>query len=185
MVRPVTDAVLRPGDVLRINVWRHPELSGEFVVATDSSLVHPVYQVVKVAGVPVGVVKERLRVLLTAYEQDAHLAIEPLFSVSVEGEVRQPNLYRLAQGTTIAQAIALAGGPTETGRLDKVHLIRRDGEIAVDLAGGYSRFEGLPVLSGDQVVVGRRSGFNFVRDIVVPVASLTGAVAAIIYASRR
>jgi hypothetical protein len=69
--------------------------------------------------------------------------------------------------------------------LDKVHLIRRDGEIAVDLAGGYSRFEGLPVLSGDQVVVGRRSGFNFVRDIVVPVASLTGAVAAIIYASRR
>jgi len=46
------DPALRPGDVLRINVWRHPELSGDFVVAPDSTLVDPVYQVVKVAGHP-------------------------------------------------------------------------------------------------------------------------------------
>jgi protein involved in polysaccharide export with SLBB domain len=64
------DPVLRPGDALRVNVWRHPEMSGEFIVAPDSTLVHPLYQVVKVAGAPLPVVKERLRGLLAAYEQD-------------------------------------------------------------------------------------------------------------------
>lgn len=44
------DPVLRPGDALRINVWGHPVLSGDFAVAPDSTLVHPVYQAVKVAG---------------------------------------------------------------------------------------------------------------------------------------
>ena len=34
-----TDAVLRPGDALRITVWNHPELSGDFAVAPDSALV--------------------------------------------------------------------------------------------------------------------------------------------------
>ena len=184
-VRPLTDPVLRPGDQLRITVWRHPDLSGEFMVGTDSTLVHPVYQVVKVAGVPLPVVKERLRGMLVTYEQDVQLVIEPLFAVTVAGEVRQPNLYRLPQGTTIAQAIALAGGPTEQGRLDKVRLIRRDNEITVDLARGYSRYEALPIASGDQVLVARRRDFNLLRDGILPVASLTAAVAAVITARRR
>lgn len=183
--QPPNDPVLRPGDVVRINVWRHPEMSGEFVVATDSTLVHPLYQVLKVAGTPLPVVKERFRLLLATYEQEVQLVIEPLFPVTVAGEVRQPNLYRLPQGTTFAQAIALAGGPTDLGRLDKVRVIRRDGEIAIDLAGGYSRYEALAIASGDQVLVARRSGFNFIRDVVLPVTSLTGAVAAVLVYSRR
>jgi len=176
--------VLRPGDVLRIDVWRHPDMSGEFVIATDSTIVHPLYQVVKVAGASVSVVKERLRDFLKAYEQDVRMDIEPMFPVTVAGEVRMPNLYRLPQGTTIAQAIAQAGGPTEWGRLDKVRVIRRNSEIAIDLAGEYSRYQSLTVASGDQVLVTRRSGFNFVRDVMLPAASLTSAVAAVL-AYRR
>jgi len=182
--QPPSDAVLRPNDVLRITVWRHPDLSGEFVVAPDSTLVHPVYQVVRAAGAPLPVVKERLRGLLATYEQDVQLVIEPVFPVTVAGEVRQPNLYRLPQGTTIAQAIALAGGPTEQGRLDKVRLIRRDSEMAIDLARGYSRYAALPIASGDQVLVARRSGFNVLRDVLLPAVSLTAAVAAVITARR-
>src|SRR5881296_1306010 len=68
-LRVQNDPILRPGDVLRINVWRHPELSGDFEVAPDSTLVDPVYQVVKVAGAPLAVVRERLRAVLSTYEQ--------------------------------------------------------------------------------------------------------------------
>ncbi len=177
--------IARPGDVLRINVWRHPELSGEFLIGPDSGLVHPVYQVVKVGGASLPVVKERLRGLLTTYEQDVQLVVEPLFPVTVAGEVRQPNLYRLPQGTTIAQAVALAGGPTEQGRLDKIRLIRRDGEITIDLAHSYAKYETLPLGSGDQLLVARRSSFSVLRDVFLPVASLTAAVAAVISAQRR
>lgn len=181
----LNDPILRPGDVLRITVWRHPDLSGEFDVGPDSALVHPVYQAVKVAGAPLPVVRERLRALLTAYEQDVQLVIEPLFPVTVAGEVRVPNLYRLPHGTTFAQAIAHAGGATELGRLDKVRVIRRDGDLTIDLAGGYSRYEALVIASGDQVLVARRGNFNVVRDLLYPLTSLTAAVAAVLAYSRR
>jgi polysaccharide export outer membrane protein len=183
--RVLSDPILRVGDALRINVWRQPELSGEFVIGTDSTLMHPVYQGVKVAGAPVSVVKERLRRLLITYEQDVQLVVEPLFPVSVAGEVRQPNLYRLRQGTTFAQAVALAGGPTELGRLDKVRVIRRDSAMVINLGSGYSRYEALPIASGDQVFVARRSSFNVLRDALYPLASLTAAVAAVLAYSRR
>lgn len=179
-----SDAVLRPGDMLRLSVWRHPELSGDFLVAPDSTVVHPLYQRVQVVGVPLPVVKERLRALLVTYEQGVEFAIEPLFAVTVAGEVRQPNLYRLPQGTTFAQAIAQAGGPTELGRLDRVHLIRRDSAMVIDLARNYSRYERLPIASGDQVLVARRSDSNFLRDVLYPLASLTAAVAAVLAYSR-
>lgn len=178
------DPVLRPGDMLRITVWRHPELSGDFAVAPDSTLVHPLYQTVKVAGAPLPAVRERLRGLLTTYEQGVDFVIEPLFAVTVAGEVRQPNLYQLSQGTTFAQAIARAGGPTELGRLEKVRVIRRDSTMVINLGRGYSRYEGLPIASGDQVLVARRSSFNLLRDVLYPVASLTAAVAAVLAYSR-
>jgi len=158
------DPPLRPGDMLRVNVWRHPELSGDFAVAPDSTLVHPLYQTVKVAGTPLTVVRARLLGLLAPYEQ--------------------PNLYQLPQGTTFAQAIARAGGPTELGRLDEVHVIRRDRTMVINLAQDYSRYEGVPVASGDQVLVARRSNYNFLRDFLYPVASLTAAVAAVLAYSR-
>jgi len=179
-----SDPVLRPGDMLRLSVWRHPELSGDFLVAPDSTVVHPLYQRVQVVGVPLPVVKERLRALLVTYEQGVEFAIEPLFAVTVAGEVRQPNLYRLPQGTTFAQAIAQAGGPTEVGRLDRVHVIRRDSAMVIDLARNYSRYERLPIASGDQVLVARRSDSNFLRDVLYPLASLTAAVAAVLAYSR-
>ena len=185
LVRPLEDRALRPGDVLRINVWRHPELSGDFVVAPDSTLVDPVYQVVKVAGAPLAVVRERLRAVLSTYEQGVPFVLEPVFPVTVAGEVRQPNLYRLPEGTTFAQAIAQAGGLTELGRLDRVHVIRRDSDMVIDLARGYSKYEALPIASGDQVIVARRSGFNLLRDALYPLASLTAAVAAVLAYSKR
>jgi len=182
--RPPLDPALRPGDVLRINVWRHPELSGDFVVAPDSSLVDPVYQSVKVAGQPLPVVRDRLRGVLSTYEQSVPFVLEPLFPVTVAGEVRQPNLYRLPEGTTFAQAIAQAGGPTELGQLNKVSVIRRDSTMMVNLGSGYSKYQGLVIASGDQILVGRRSNFNVVRDALYPLASLTAAIAAILAYSR-
>lgn len=174
-----------PGDALRISVWRHPEFSGEFVVGSDSALVHPLYQSIKVAGMSVAAAKARLRELLATYDQGVQLTVEPLWPVSVVGEVRLPSLYRLAPGTTVAQAVALAGGPTERGRLNQVRLLRRQGAMTLDLTSDYARSQEIVVASGDQVMVGRRSDFSFVRDVIVPFTSITAAIAALISVSRQ
>ena len=182
---PPSDPVLRVGDALRIDVWRQPDLSGTFVIAADSALMHPVYHSARIAGAPLSLAKERLRSVIVTYEQNLQVVIEPLFPVTVAGEVRQPNLYLLRQGTTFAQAIAQAGGPTELGQLNKVRVIRRDSSMVINLGSDYSRFEALTVASGDQVFVTRRSNFNVLRDALYPLASLTAAVAAVLAYSRR
>ena len=175
--------MLQPGDHVRIRVWRDTELSGDFRIAADSTITHPLYQAVKVAGVPVKEAEQRIRQFLTTYESNPQVSIEPLFSVAVGGEVRQPDLYPLPRQTTIAQAIAQAGGPTENGRLDKVRLIRDGKEVTMNLTSADAQWSHIPVRSGDQIIVQRKR--NILRELVGPLASVVAAGASIIYASKR
>jgi protein involved in polysaccharide export with SLBB domain len=169
---------LRPGDVVRVTVWRQPEMSGEFAVAADSTLAHPLYGQVVVAGVPLSEAESRVRELLGRYESNPQFVLEPLFRVAVGGEVRQPNLYTLAPSITVAEAVALAGGPTERGRLERVTLVRDGGERMLDLTDPGSAATQLRIRSGDRIVVARRT--SVFREYVVPVASVTGAIATIV-----
>ncbi len=63
----------------------------------------------------------------------------PRLVVHVVGAVRRPGLYRLAQGTRIADAVARAGGATAKADLAQVNLAA-------------------PLADGEQVVVPRRAG---------------------------
>jgi polysaccharide export outer membrane protein len=177
--------LLGPGDVLRVSVWRHPEFSGDFPVDPGGALVHPLYQTVKVGGLPLTVAKGLLRDLLLTYDQSVQLTVEPLWPVAVTGEVRLPSLYRLPQGTTIAQAVALAGGATERGDERHVRVIQRQGRTTVNLTRDDAATRDLAIGSGDQVVVRARSHFNFVSDLVVPLTSIMTAITSLLILSRQ
>jgi len=186
-LQPLTqaDSLLRPGDVLRVTVWRQPDFSGEYPINPDSTVAHPLLQAVRVAGVPLSVVRTRLREFLLAYEQNPRFVVEPLYPVVVAGEVHEPGLVSVPRGTTLSQAIARAHGATERGRLDRVKLLRAGKTYSLNLLSEDQRVAVLPVVSGDQVFVGRRSDFNLVRDVISPIASVSAAVAAILAYSRR
>ncbi len=177
--------ILQSGDVLRINVWRQPEFSGQFVIGPDGALVHPLYQDVHVGGLTLDEANGRLSTFLGTYLQNAHLVVEPLYPVTVAGEVRSPNLYHVARGTTIAQAIAQAGGPTPTGRLDRVVLQRGDSAVTISLMGEFTRWGTIPLGSGDQVFVERRSNFSIIRDVISPVTSVAVLALTVIRISQR
>ena len=179
------DSLLRPGDVLRITVWRQPEFSGEFVINPDSTVSHPLLQAVKVGGAPLSVARGRLRDFLTGYEQSPRFVVEPLFPVVAAGEVRQPGLLSLPRGTTLSQAIARAGGPTDRGRLDHVRLVRGGRTSVLNLLSQDQRVATMPVTSGDQLFVGRRGDFSLLRYVLTPLTSLTAAVAAIVAVTKR
>jgi polysaccharide biosynthesis/export protein len=187
VVQPVTpgDSVLRPGDVLRITVWRQPDFSGEYAINPDSTIAHPLLQAVRVGGASLSAVRARLRDFLLAYEQNPHFVIEPLYPVVVAGEVRAPALVAMPRGTTIAQAVAKGGGATERGRLDRVTLVRGGKSYMLNLLSEDQRVAVMPIVSGDQLFVARRSDFNPVRDALGPLASFAAAVAAILAYSRR
>jgi len=179
------DSLLRPGDVLRVTVWRQPDFSGEFPVNQDSTVAHPLFQAVRVGGVSLSTVRARVREFLLAYEQNPRFVVEPLYPVVVAGEVRQPGLVTVPRGTTVSQAVARGGGPTERGRLDQVKLVRAGKSYVLNLLSEDQRVAVMPIMSGDQVLVGRRADFSLIRDLLSPVASLAAAVAAALAYSKR
>jgi polysaccharide export outer membrane protein len=170
-------STLNPGDLVRITVWRKPELSGDFVIASDGTVSHPLYRGVRVTGIPLAAVEARLRDFLGTLEENPQFVVEPLLRVAVAGEVRQPNLYNLRPETSLAQAVAIAGGTTERGRRDRLRLVRDNREVVVDLRRPDQSGAGMLVRSGDQIVVERQRA---AWDVVGPVVSILGATAAIV-----
>ncbi len=168
---------LAPGDQIRIVVWRNPELSGDFFVAADGTVTHPIYKEVQVTGMPMAAVEERLRVFLTRYTTNPQFIIMALVKIVVGGEVRAPNLYSVPPQTTILQALALAGGASEAANLRKVRILRDGQEVVVDLTKADERAGQLQIRSGDQILVPRRR--NVFRDVVGPVASSMGLLVGI------
>ncbi len=176
-------AALVPGDVVRITVWRQPELSGEFRIMADGTIGHPLYQAINVRSVPIAALAARVRQFLTTYEQNPQFTLEPLVRVSVGGEVRQPNLYTLPVGTTVSQAVAQAGGATDRGNLAHVRLLRAGRTQMIDLTSARPAADPGAIRSGDEILVGQRG--NVLRDVIGPLASVLGAAAAIVVATRQ
>jgi protein involved in polysaccharide export with SLBB domain len=169
---------LAPGDQLRIVVWRKPEMSCDCTVAGNGTIIHPLYREVQVTGMPLSTVEERLRTFLTRYEQNPQFVIQPLVKIVVGGEVRTPNIYSVPPETTIAQAIAIAGGPTERGVLREVKVIRDRNEIKMDISRPDSDAGVLQIRSGDQILIGRRGRSTL--EYISPITSSIAAIAAIV-----
>jgi polysaccharide export outer membrane protein len=178
---PSEQVSLNPGDSVRITVWRKPEFSGDFIVAPDGTITHPLYQAVRVAGVPFATAEANVRSFLSKFEQDPQFVMEPLVLVAVSGEVGRPQVFAVRPETSIAEAVARSGGPTQYGRRDKVRVLRRAGtqqrELIVDLLDPQGTSSNLRVRSGDQIVVDRKK--SFFREIFLPALGVVGSVASL------
>lgn len=176
--------VLRPGDSVRIAVYQSTELSQGFQVGPNGAPADPLYQEINVAGVPIPVVEDRVRTFLSRFEARPRFVVLPRFRVALGGEIRAPGLFYFPPGTTIAQAVAQGGGPTESGRLNRVHLIREGKLVVADLTELQPGTAQTPIHSGDQILVQRRRTVNIIRDIVTPIAAVSAAIFGIIRISR-
>jgi protein involved in polysaccharide export with SLBB domain len=170
--------VLRPGDAVRITVWRQPELSGEFTISESGTITHPLYRELVVTGVPLDDARRRVHDYLSRLESNPQFVVEPLLRVSVGGEVRQPSLYRLTPETSIAEAVAMAGGATERGRMERVRLFRGGEVMVVDLTSPRAGLAQEPIRSGDQIFVDRKT--SLFRDYIAPAGGVVAALATLL-----
>ena len=186
---PSTEQVsLAPGDSVRIVVWRKPEMSGDFIVGPDGTITHPLYRAVRVAGIPFSTAELNVRTFLARFEQDPQFVIEPLVRVAVSGEVGRPQVYAVRPETSIADAVALAGGPKDTGRRNRVRVLRQDAsgrqhELYVNLLEPQGTAAVTRVHSGDQIVVDKKK--SFFREIFLPAISVVGSAASIYLVINR
>jgi polysaccharide export outer membrane protein len=180
---------LRPGDVLKIAVFRDKELTGEYPIDARGYVQIPGLGVIKAAGLDPTDVTDRLRLALVERGfARPEISVQPLIRVSVLGEVRAPNVYPVDPGTSLLQLLTVAGGPTDRARLQDTRVIRDGRAFRVDMDGGLrgSAAGRIVLYSNDVVVVGRRKGFTSENlGLTLTAASLVLAVLNITFLVRR
>ena len=180
---------LRPGDVLKIAVFRDKELSGEYPIDARGYVQIPGLGVIKAAGLDPTDVTDRLRLaLIERGFARPEISVQPLIRVSVLGEVRSPNVYPVDPGTSLLQLLTVAGGPTDRARLQDTRVIRDGRAFRVDMESALrgSAAGRVVLYSNDVVVVGRKKGLTTENlGLTLTGASLILAILNIAFLVRR
>lgn len=181
------DAVtLRPGDLVRVTVWREEDLSGEFLVDSDGVVTLPLVGDQRVGGVPVREMRNRLIELYRQHLRNPAITVVPLRRVNVLGEVQRPGSYPIDPTVSLAEAVALAGGTTANGRLDRIQIVR-GGTVIRERIGAAESLTAADIRSGDQIIVERRSWLdrNGGAALAAGVSLLGGIVTTLIIVSAN
>ena len=176
------DTTLHPGDRLRVTVLSDDKgLSGEFEVARDSTLRHPLYNQVKVAGAPLTVIRSRLVGFLTRFQREPQLELQPLLKVTIFGAVRSPNVYYFPPETSLADAIAMAGGGTDDANFEDVHVLRNGRRASFNLLK-QTNPAAETIRSGDQITIQRKRN---VAGQLLPYAGIIVSLVSVILLARQ
>src|SRR5215204_600616 len=151
-----SSASLRPGDSLRVRVWREPDLSGVFMVDEHGDLTFPRLGRRSVVNVPIDSIRARVQREYAEFVRDASVEITPLYRVRVNGAVRNPGLFTVDPTMSVGDAIGLAGGVSPEGRSGRVDLVRDGRRIATSISPS-SRLVELALRSGDELNVPERA----------------------------
>jgi len=133
--------LIGPGDVLKIGVWKRPDLVGKHVVGPHGLVTLPMVGVFKIGGLSRDEAAKAIKNLYLRYYAD------PLVTVGIEeyknnkvfvlGRVDNPGIIHFDGAVTLLEALSMAGGlPTEDKSvfLSKCYIVRgRDQIIWVDL----------------------------------------------------
>jgi polysaccharide export outer membrane protein len=133
---PPPDPVLLPGDLLRITVFRQPDLDLEARIPVDGLIGYPLIGPVQAAGKTPAALQESIRALL-----DKDYLRNPSVTVTVReyvkrkvyivGGVTRPSAYDISPDArlTLLQLVAAAGGFTDRAYKEFVQVIRRRGPV--------------------------------------------------------
>jgi len=175
--RPVA---LRPGDLIKLYVWREPELSRDYEIDGAGQVALPKLGPVPVAGLSPDALKQLLEARYARYLREPSIEVTMKRRISVLGSVRNPGVLQVDPYVTVAEALALAGGATADARTDYVRVRRGDRTLPTRVSAS-TLIADSPVQSGDQLYVPDRGWAN--RNLVL-VSTALSAVGMLVLALR-
>jgi polysaccharide export outer membrane protein len=164
------EVILGVGDVIAINVWgeSNQALNTEATIRPDGTITMPLVGDIKAAGETTPSLKEKIKKQLANYVKMEGTAVTVAlktwksYRFTIQGEVMRPSVYSNDQFLTVADALALAGGPTRFAKRSQIVLMRADAKthetrrIPLDydaLASGRREDMNIFVLPGDSIYV--------------------------------
>lgn len=145
---------LDSGDRVRVAVFRHEDLSGEFELDGGGFFAMPLVGEISAAGLTARQLEERIaEKLRDGYLVDPQISIEvlnyrPFF---ILGEISRPGQYPYASGMTVINAVATAGGFTFRAKENAI-AVQRGGSGAPSVIVTPDT----PILPGDIIRVPER-----------------------------
>jgi len=127
------DAVLGPGDVLKVSVYNNPDLTTETRINDAGSITFPLLGAVVIGGLEVTAAETKLAGLLESggflKKPQVNILITQIQNqqVSVLGQVNRPGRYPIEGRRSLLDLLAMAGGISPDGG-DTVALIRKRGD---------------------------------------------------------
>jgi polysaccharide export outer membrane protein len=165
------EIVLGVGDVIAVNVWGegNKDLNTEATIRPDGTITMPLIGDLSAGGETPSSLKATIKTKLTEFVKTLQAAEVTVavkswrsYRFTVQGEVTKTGMFTSDQFVTVADAIALAGGPTRFARRDGVVLTRTDPKtkatrrIPFDydtLASGKRPDMNIFVLPGDTIYI--------------------------------
>jgi polysaccharide biosynthesis/export protein len=165
------EVVLGVGDVIEVNVWGegNKDLNTEATIRPDGTITMPLIGDLRAGGETPSSLKNTIKTKLTEFVKTLQAAEVTVavkswrsYRFTVQGEVARTGMFTSDQFVTVADAIALAGGPTRFARRDGVVLTRTDPKtketrrIPFDydtLASGKRPDMNIYVLPGDTIYI--------------------------------
>lgn len=179
---PTSDPGLRPGDVVRVSVWREGDLSGPFQVDDRGIVTLPLLGERDVIGLQGPELRDQLREEYREYLQNPSIEVTVLRRVNILGAVNSPGLYPVDETISLTEALGLAGGVSPEGDANDIRLYR-DGAVVYDDLDRAALVSDIDIRSGDRIVVAEKGWFE--RNPGALIGSLIAAAAGITVALIR
>ena len=132
-----------PDDVLEINVWQNDQLSKTIPVRPDGMITMPLLGDVKAAGLTNEDLKKKLQADLKRYVENPEVTVIVSqinsYKVFIQGSVANPGAYNISGGSTITQAVSLAGGFTEFADRNGIIILRTQADGTKKIKVKYKR----------------------------------------------
>ena len=115
------------GDEIRITVFGHEDLSGEFTISETGTVSLPLAGSLNLGGLSIRQAEQEVvGALKPDYLLNPRVGIEVLNyrPFYILGEVREPGSYPYVNGMTVTEAVALGGGFTYRAKKEKFVIIR-------------------------------------------------------------
>lgn len=150
-----------PSDVLRIVVWKEPDLTLDVTVRPDGMITVPLLGDVPAAGrVPsqlAGALVARLEEFIESPRVTVSVSQATSARVYVVGQMMRPGEFPLSGRMTVLKALALAGGFKEFAKSDSIVIIREDQTVIPvnykRIADGKDVSQNVLLAAGDTIVV--------------------------------
>jgi polysaccharide export outer membrane protein len=131
-----------PGDVLRVSVWKEPDLQLEVLVRPDGAFSFPLAGDISTDGLSVPDLQKELTQRLSFYISDPVVTVSLKAvlgnKVYVIGQVKRPGDFVVNPRVDVMQALSMAGGTTPFAELNDIKILRRTGDQQVALAFKYN-----------------------------------------------